>query len=120
MNVTTLEMSEKLKETGAPQTTDYVWRTYQGGIVDVQHLELKSEYQQGIVSKECAAYSLEELVGWLGRPYELRHLPTDTYEAICWTEDENGYVVAIKGESRSSLLSAVYNLAVAVKGEKHD
>lgn len=111
MNHLTYDQCKNLKEWGLAQDTEY----------DIGEGSLRahgtSEFWVSL-NNPIACPGLEELLEWLGRPYELYHYPNDTYCAVVFDENKDGSVQTLKGHSRSLMLRAVYALAEALHQPK--
>lgn len=125
INVTTLEQSKLLKAWGVPQDTDFyhIWLDGDRGNGYSEWYELmhiSQEYCHNIVVEGkgsgdegdfYAAYSLEELIGWLGDDLEVLR----NYDHVKqWCAEARAGQEAMG----KTLLAAVFALAQAVKGEQ--
>jgi hypothetical protein len=112
MKTTNLDQSKKLKAIGAPQETAFGY--YNGDLLNLSS-DVESRKYYNLVAKTCAAYTLDELIEWLGDDFQMlaRMRKEDTYR---WGAQSTKKKTA-KGDTP---LEAVYNLAVALreKGEK--
>lgn len=126
MITTTLEQSQKLKELGAPQETEHDW--YSITLSDKTHYRCVPRLDEAIFStlggktvKEYAAYTLEELIEWLGEDfYKLYHDLAEHPNRAWFAKNVDDLTTNGICASGKSALEAVYNLAVAVKGGLND
>lgn len=121
MNTTTLEQSKRLKELGAPQDTYFGWGVFvQGG-----NMQMAPQYAfKGIDEPvDCAAYTLEELIEWLPREYikDKKYYFHLDWVGSTWlagySDSDMKDDKSIQNCSGETPLEAVYNLAIAVRGE---
>lgn len=104
---TNLEQSKLLKEWGAPQNTVYFYgdgTLYMGGKKPPESYVFgKKEY--------CSAYTLQELINWLGDDFiDITHNRVDPYYFCYYAREEK----MVQG---STPLEAVFLLAQAIKGK---
>ncbi len=117
-NITvSLEQAKRLKEWGAPQNTEFNWIIVDDGpqvFHNSKEFEL-SDYKFAIY-KGCAAYTLSELLEWLGDDFnQIRNMHDDyrgRYAAYNYTDNRDEYAEAY-GDTP---LDAVFALCEAVKG----
>lgn len=120
MNTTTLEQSKKLKEWGAPQDTSFHWMLNidkSGKQSTPEHLLVfNKEHPKNWKFNptiDYAAYSLEELIVWLG----------DDFTDVTRSRDgETTWFTAFSDTHGSregdTLLEAVFNLAQAIHNKE--
>lgn len=131
MNLTTLEMSKKLKEWGAPQNTGEWWTQWRIGVLKFGEKPDKFKGEWHVTRSpawndagNCAAYDLESLIGWLPKIYNgkaFRLIPSLTatgwyayYSPVDGSEPKYGEDMG----DGDTPLEAVYALAEAIHGKE--
>lgn len=113
MELTTLQESRKLKEWGAPQNTDFTWVKGVAGYQTVYG----DKNRFGKVEDMYSAYSLEELIEWLGNKFSGLLFVDGKYEAFYGKPMTDTSQSLYEGYGETPL-EAVYNLCEVIYGKE--
>jgi len=112
-HVTTLEQSKKLKEWGAPQDAGKWWFPHRE-METHKLIEWKLLDNRGGSDESVAAYTLSEIIEWLGDDFWELQRTANGYGA--YPAPHHGFMVA----TQPTLLEAVYALAEAIHNQQKE